>query len=84
MSNTFNIGDLIKWVAGHSTYQSDGDTLRGKDEIYYHGIVMEVSGDDPRCIIVHSRDTDLAPRLVILNDELDDIHILSSSESNNE
>lgn len=42
---------------------------------------MEVSGVDPKCIIVHSRDTDMAPRLVILNAEIDEIDVLSSTES---
>lgn len=74
-------GDLIRWVVGHDTYQSDGDTLYGTDPIYNHGIIMEVSNVDPGCIIVHSRDTKMAPRLVILNSELDQIEILSSAEN---
>jgi len=81
MSNTFYIGDLVRWVVGHHSYASDGDTLYGTDEIYNHGIIMEVSGVDPKCIIVHSRDTDMAPRLVILNAEIDEIDVLSSTES---
>ena len=74
-------GDLIRWVVGHDTYQSDGNTLYGTDPIYNHGIIMEVSNVDPGCIIVHSRDTTMAPRLVILNSELDQIEILSSAEN---
>ena len=81
MDVNFYKGDLIRWVVGHDTYQSDGDTLYGTDPIYNHGIIMEVSNVDPGCIIVHSRDTAMAPRLVILNCELDQIEILSSAEN---
>tara|TARA_Y100000592_G_scaffold524_1_gene843 strand:+ start:2438 stop:2695 length:258 start_codon:yes stop_codon:yes gene_type:complete len=84
MGNDFYRGDLIRWVVGHDTYESDGDTLYGTDPIYNHGIIMEVSDVDPACIIVHSRDVHMAPRLVILNGELDEIHILSSAEQKNE
>lgn len=82
MSDKFYIGDLIRWVVGHTTYESDGKNLYGKDEIYNHGIVMEVSHVDPKCIIVHSRDVQMAPRLVILNGEVDEIQLLSSSGDN--
>ena len=84
MDNDFYKGDLIRWVVGHDTYESDGDTLYGTDPIYNHGIIMEVSDVDPVCIIVHSRDVHMAPRLVILNGELDEIQVLSSAEQKNE
>ena len=84
MGDNFYIGDLIRWVVGHSTYESDGENLYGKDEIYHHGIIMETSSVDSSCIIVHSRDAEMAPRLVILNATLDDIQILSSAEKTNE
>ena len=84
MDVNFYKGDLIRWIVGHDTYQSDGDTLYGTDPIYNHGIIMEVSDVDPVCIIVHSRDVHMAPRLVILNGELDEIQILSSAEQKNE
>ncbi len=84
MDDNFCKGDLIRWVVGHDTYQSDGQTLFGTDPIYNHGIIMEVSDVDPSCIIVHSRDAEWAPRLVILNNTIDEIEILSSTESNNE
>ena len=83
MGNDFYKGDLIRWIVGHDTYQSDGDTLYGTDPIYNHGIVMEVSDVDPDCIIVHSRDAPMAPRLVILNNTLDEIEVLSSAENTN-
>ncbi len=83
MGINFYKGDLIRWVVGHDTYQSDGDTLYGEDPIYNHGIIMEVSDVDPSCIIVHSRDALMAPRFVILNSTLDEIEILSSTEINN-
>ena len=81
MGNDFYRGDLIRWVVGHDTYESDGDTLYGTDPIYNHGIIMEVSDVDPACIIVHSRDTTMAPRLVILNSQVDEIQVLSSAEN---
>ena len=84
MDSNFYKGDLIRWIVGHETFQSDGETLYGTDPIYNHGIIMEVSDVDPACIIVHSRDVHMAPRLVILNGELDEIHILSSAEQKNE
>ena len=83
MGNDFCKGDLIRWVIGHDTYESDGDTLYGTDPIYNHGIVMEVSDVDPACIIVHSRDAEWAPRLVILNNTIDEIEVLSSTENKN-
>ena len=79
MGVRFNRGDLIRWTVGHNTYESDGEILIGKDEIYKHGIIMEVSNVDPNCIIVHSRDADMAPRLVILNNDIDEIQLLSST-----
>tara|TARA_Y100001937_G_scaffold27332_1_gene39244 strand:- start:1770 stop:2027 length:258 start_codon:yes stop_codon:yes gene_type:complete len=81
METNFYKGDLIRWIVGHNTYKSDGELLYGDDPIYHHGIIMEVSDVDPACIIVHSRDTHFAPRLVILNSDLDEIEILSSSEN---
>ena len=84
MDKIYNTGDLIRWTVGHRVYESDGVDLFGKDEIYCHGIIMEVSGVDPNCIIVHSRDCDMAPRLVILNRTVDEIEILSSTEQDNE
>jgi len=83
MDDNFCKGDLIRWVVGHDTYQSDGQTLFGTDPIYNHGIIMEVSDVDPACIIVHSRDAEWAPRLVILNGTVDEIEILSSTEKTN-
>ena len=83
MDCSFYKGDLIRWIVGHDSYQSDGDTLFGTAPIYNHGIVMEVSDVDPSCIIVHSRDAPMAPRLVILNSTIDEIEILSSTEKNN-
>ncbi len=81
MDKDFYKGDLIRWVIGHDTYKSDGDTLYGTDPIYNHGIIMEVSDVDPACIIVHSRDAEWAPRLVILNNTIDEIEVLSSAEN---
>ena len=81
MGNNFYKGDLIRWIVGHETFQSDGDTLYGTDPIYNHGIIMEVSDVDPACIIVHSRDVHMAPRLVILNNTVDEIQVLSSAEN---
>ena len=83
MDSNFHKGDLIRWVVGHETYESDGNTLYGTDALYNHGIIMEVSDVDPSCIIVHSRDTHMAPRLVILNSDLDEIEVLSSTEIKN-
>tara|TARA_Y100001937_G_C7030802_1_gene290007 strand:+ start:494 stop:751 length:258 start_codon:yes stop_codon:yes gene_type:complete len=80
MGNRFYKGDLVRWVVGHETYESDGETLHGTDPIYNHGIVMEVSEVEPTCIIVHSRDAIMAPRLVILNNATDEIQVLSSTE----
>ena len=84
MVGNFYKGDFIRWVAGHDTYESDGDTLYGTDPIYYHGIVLEVSDLDSSCIIVHTRDAEFAPRLVVLNSKIDQIEILSSTEIKND
>jgi len=83
MGGKFHKGDLIRWVVGHDTYQSDGETLFGSDPIFNHGIIMEVSETDPSCIVVHSDDVRWAPRMVILNNTIDEIEVLSSTENNN-
>ena len=83
MGNNFYKGDLIRWIVGHEIYESDGQTLNGTDPLFNHGIILEVSDVDPSCIIVHSRDVQMAPRLVILNSEIDEIEILSSTEIKN-
>jgi len=83
MGKKFHKGDLIRWIVGHDSYESDGDMLFGTDPIFNHGIIMEVSHTDPSCIVVHSEDTRWAPRLVILNGEIDEIEVLSSTEIKN-
>ena len=83
MGIDFHKGDFVRWVVGHDTYQSDGETLFGSDPIYNHGIIMEVSDVDQGCIIVHSRDATWAPRHVILDSSIDEIEVLSSTEKNN-
>jgi len=83
MDDTYSKGDFIRWVIGNHAYESDGETLYGISPIYNHGIVMEVSDVDPACIIVHSRDAEWAPRLVILNGAIDEIEVLSSVETDN-
>ena len=83
MGRRFYKGDLIRWIVGHETYHSDGDLLSGSDPIFNHGIIMEVSATDPSCIVVHSEDAQWAPRLVILNNTIDEIEILSSTENDN-
>ncbi len=47
-------GSLIMWVAGHKSYQSDGDVLIGLDPIYKYGIIMEVSYKDTDYLAVAS------------------------------
>jgi len=79
MGDKFYIGDFVRWVVGHDTFQSDGKTLFGADPIFNHGIVMEVSNVNPNCIIVHSQDAEWAPRMVVLDSELDEIETLSST-----
>jgi len=83
MGGNFNKGDLVRWLVGHDTYESDGETLYGTDPIYNHGIIMEVSNVDPGCIIVHSQDAQWATRMVILNESIDEIEVLSSTEKDN-
>jgi hypothetical protein len=69
-------GDFIRWVTGHGIYEAYDDGAVGVDPIYEYGIVLEVSALDEGAIIVHSFANKIA-RLLILNNTIDEIEVLS-------
>lgn len=62
-------------------YAATEETLVGAQPIYRYGIVMEVSVVDPDAIVVHARTNERGRHLVILNDTLDEIEVLSEGIS---
>lgn len=50
------VGNLIRWVQSHKSYEANGDVLVGLEPIYKYGVVMEVSKKSPSQIIVASCD----------------------------
>lgn len=83
MENKYYKGDLVRWLNGHSVYESDGINLVGAEPIYSYGIVVEVSHVDPDAIIVSSCMSANPMRLVILNTINDDVEILSGEANRN-
>lgn len=74
-------GDFIRWITGHGIYEAYDDGAVGVDPIYEYGIILEVSSIDKGAIIVHSFSNSSA-RLLILNNTLDEIEVLSEGSQN--
>ena len=72
-------GDLIRWVVDHEIYEASGDVLVGICPNYRHGIIMEVSHQDPNAIMVYCYDckTRKENNWMILNREYDKLEVLS-------
>jgi len=77
VEDKFYRGDLVRWLNGHSVYESDGINLVGADPIFSYGIVIEVSKVDPDAIVVTSCMSRNPPRMVILNRTTDEVEIVS-------
>tara|TARA_R110002020_G_scaffold256852_1_gene470521 strand:- start:3325 stop:3570 length:246 start_codon:yes stop_codon:yes gene_type:complete len=73
---TYKQGDFIRWITGHGIYEAYDDGAVGVDPIYEYGIILEVSMVDKGAIIVHSFANKVA-RLLILNNTIDEIEVLS-------
>jgi hypothetical protein len=67
-------GSLIKWVAAHESYVSNGDILVGLEPIYKQGVVLKVSDKDPSYFIVICSEDN---RWHILDTQVDDFVVLS-------
>lgn len=68
------IGNLIRWVASHRSYEANGDVLVGREPIYKYGIVMEISKKSSNQIIVASCED---ARWHIIDTEHDNYELLS-------
>ena len=68
------IGNLVRWVSSHKSYESNGDILVGLEPIYKYGVVLKVSPKSPSHFIVASCDD---ARRHVLDTEYDAIEILS-------
>jgi len=69
-------GDLIRWVYDYNIYAAYDDGVVGYDPTHCHGIVMEVSPNDPNSIAVFCFDCPDGSWM-ILNLITDEIEILS-------
>jgi|TARA_Y100000034_G_scaffold126961_1_gene179019 hypothetical protein len=72
-------GDLVRWIIDHDIYASDGDTLRGVQPNYRHGIIMEVSKKDQNAVIVCCYDCEREGSWMVLNLIHDEFEILSGA-----
>lgn len=68
------IGNLIRWVASHKSYEANGDVLVGLEPIYKYGIVMKISKKSSNQIVVASCED---ARWHIINTEYDSYEVLS-------
>ena len=66
---------MVRWVTDHNIYEADEHVLKGVDPNYKYGIIMEVSGVDPNCVIVFSYEK--GGSWTILNLVHDDFEVLS-------
>ena len=68
------IGNLIRWVASHKSYEANGDVLVGLEPIYKYGIVMKISKKSSNQIVVASCED---ARWHIIDTEYDSYEVLS-------
>jgi len=68
------IGNLIRWVSAHRSYEADGDILVGLEPIYKYGVVLKASAKSSTHFVVVSFD-DACWHLLDLH--YDDVEIIS-------
>jgi len=68
------IGNLIRWVSAHRSYEADGDILVGLEPIYKYGVVLKVSAKSSTHFVVASFDD---ARWHLIDTEYDDVEIIS-------
>ena len=68
------VGNLIRWVVSHASYEASGDVLVGREPIYKYGIVLKTSMKSPTHYII----ADCADaRWHVLDSKYDQYEILS-------
>ena len=69
-------GDLVRWVFDYNIYAAYDDGVVGYNPIYRHGIVMEVSREDPDSLAVFCCDCPDG-KWMIISLIIDEVEILS-------
>ena len=69
------VGNLVRWVVAHKTYEASGDVLVGREPIYKYGIVLKTSMKSPKHYIIADCDD---ARWHVLDSEYDQYEIISS------
>ena len=44
------VGNLIRWVVSHASYEASGDVLVGREPIYKYGIVLKSFYEKPHAL----------------------------------
>jgi len=73
------VGNLIKWITSHKSYEANGDVLVGLEPIYKYGVVVKRSEISPTHFVVAACDD---ARWYILDTRIDSIEIISGGSEN--
>lgn len=74
-------GDLIRWVDDYDMYAASEDEIQPIHPIYAYGIIIEVSKNDPKNVVVCRLESN-GPNLV-LHMIHDGFELVSSSKTTN-
>ena len=78
---SLNKGDLIRWIDDYDLYAVSEDEVEPIQPIYAYGIIIEVSKNDPKNVVVCRLESD-GPNLV-LHMIHDGFELVSSSKATN-
>ncbi len=73
------VGNLIRWVVSHASYEASGDVLVGREPIYRYGIVLKISQQSPSHFVVAACDD---ARWHVIDTKYDQYEILSNGVNN--
>jgi len=73
------IGNLVRWVSSHSSYEANGDVLVGIEPIYKYGVIVKISKTQPTHSVVAAVDD---ARWHILDMKFDAIEVISDGVKN--
>lgn len=73
------VGNLVRWVISHKSYESNGDVLVGIEPIYKYGVVVKKSPISPTHIVVATCDD---ARWHVVDTRYDSVEVLSEGTKN--
>ena len=73
------VGNLVRWIVSHKSYEAYGDVLVGLEPIYKYGVVVKKSSKSPSHIVVATCDD---ARWHIVDTRYDSVEVLSGETEN--